>query len=242
MRISISGSANSGKSTLVKAFLNKWPMYSTPTKTYRDIIKENNLTHSSNTSDETQLLILDWMMQEQSKYPSGSKVIYDRCPLDNLAYTLHGNALGKISDETTAATISFVKEAMKDLDIIFWIKHNPNIKIVNDGLRDTSEDYIKQTDQIFQGLFDQYMENLEYDVFFPKDDCPAFICIDNQFVTIDDRLMFIGEFIDYKGELIEGDSILDPDNLEFLENMLKDQEREVENEERINKIVKEFKK
>ena len=231
MRISISGSANSGKSTLVKAFLNKWPMYSTPTKTYRDIIKENNLTHSSNTSDETQLLILDWMMQEQSKYPSGSKVIYDRCPLDNLAYTLHGNALGKISDETTAATISFVKEAMKDLDIIFWIKHNPNIKIVNDGLRDTSEDYIKQTDQIFQGLFDQYMENLEYDVFFPKDDCPAFICIDNQFVTIDDRLMFIGEFIDYKGELIEGDSILDPDNLEFLENMLKDQEREFENDD-----------
>jgi predicted ATPase len=242
MRISISGCAGSGKSTLLKAFLNRWPMYSTPSKTYRDVIKENNLSHSSNTNDETQLLILNWMMEEQTKYPKDSKVVYDRCPLDNLAYTLQGNALGKITDETTAATISFVKESMKDLDIIFWLKYNPTIKIVKDGLRDTNEEYIKQTDQIFQGLFDQYMENLEYDVFFPRDDCPAFICIDNSFSTVDDRLMFIGEFLDHKGDLIEGDSLLDPDNLEFLENMLKDQERETENENRINKIISEFKK
>jgi len=242
MRISISGCAGSGKSTLLKAFLNRWPMYSTPLKTYRDVIKENNLSHSSNTNDETQLTILNWMMEEQSKYPAKSKVVYDRCPLDNLAYTLQGNALGKITDETTAATISFVKESMKDLDIIFWLKYNPAIKIVKDGLRDTNVEYIKQTDQIFQGLFDQYMENLEYDVFFPKDDCQAFICIDNSFSTVDDRLMFIGEFIDYKGDLIEGDSLLDPNNLELLEQMVKDQERETENEERINKIVSEFKK
>jgi predicted ATPase len=58
MRISISGCAGSGKSTLLKAFLNRWPMYSTPLKTYRDVIKENNLSHSSNTNDETQLTIL----------------------------------------------------------------------------------------------------------------------------------------------------------------------------------------
>lgn len=242
MRVSISGTANTGKSTLIKAFLNKWPMYTTPSKTYRDVITENNLTHSSNTSDETQLIILNWMMEEQLKYPKNSKVIYDRCPLDNLAYTLHGNAMGKISDETAAATISFVKESMRDLDIIFWLKYNPAIKIVNDNLRDTNIDYIKQVDGIFQGLFDQYMENLEQDVFFPAEDCPAIVCINEQFATIDDKLMFIGEFLDYKGDLIEGESMLDPDNLEVLEQMVKDQERETENEDRINKIVKEFKK
>lgn len=242
MRLAISGTACTGKSTLVKSFLNKWPMYVTPCKTYRDVISENNLSHSSNTSDETQLTILNWMMEEQTKYPKGSKVIYDRCPLDNLAYTLHANALGKVSDETAAATISFVKESMRDLDIIFWLKHNPKIKIVKDTLRDTNEEYIKQVDDIFQGLFDQYMENLEQDVFFPYEDCPAIICIDESFSTIDDRLMFIGEFLDYKGDLIEGESLLNPDNLEFLEQMTKDQEREKENEERINKIVSEFKK
>ena len=217
-------------------------MYTKPSKTYRDVLNENNLSHSSNTSDETQLTILNWMMEEQSKSTKDSKIIYDRCPWDNLAYTLHGNALGKVSDETTAATISFVKESMKDLDIIFWLKYNPSIKLVDDGTREAKLEYIKQTDQIFQGLFDQYMENLEQDVFYPKDDCPAIVCIDEHFSTVDDRLMFIGEFIDHKGDLIEGDSLLDPNNLEVLEQMVKDQERETVNEDRINKIISEFKK
>lgn len=242
MRISISGSANTGKTTLINAFLNRWPMYATPVRSYRDVIKENSLSHSSNTSDETQLTILNFMMEEMKKYPKDSKVIYDRCPWDNLAYTLQGNALDKISDQTTAASISFVKESMKDIDIIFWLKHNPSIKIVDDGLRDVKLDYIKQTDQIFQELFNQYMDNLEEDVFYPKEDCPAIVCVDDHFTTIDDRLMFIGEFIDHKGDLIEGDSLLDPNNLDVLEQMVKDQSHEKENEDRINKIISEFKK
>jgi predicted ATPase len=242
MRVSISGAACTGKSTLVEAFKNRWPMYSSPTKTYRDVIKENNLTHSSNSSDETQLMILDFMMGEMKKYPKGSRVVYDRCPWDNLAYTLQGNALNNISDTTTAATISFVKESMKDLDIIFWIKYNPAIKVVDDGMRDTHLAYIMQTDQVFQELFDQYMDNLEQDVFYPSDDCPAIVCIDDHFSSIDDRLMFIGEFIDHKGDLIEGDSLLDPNNLDVMEQMVKDQSREKENEDRINKIISEFKK
>lgn len=242
MRISISGTSNTGKSTLINAFLNRWPMYSTPVKSYRDVIKDNHLSHSSNTGDETQLTILNFMMEEMKKYPKESRVVYDRCPWDNLAYTLQGNALNQISDQTTAATISFVKESMKDIDIIFWLKYNPSIKIVDDGLRDAKLDYIKQTDQVFQELFNQYMDNLEEDVFYPKNDCPAIVCIDDHFTTIDDRLMFIGEFIDYKGDLIEGDSLLDPNNLDVLEQMVKDQSREKENEDRINKIVSEFKK
>lgn len=242
MRISFSGAAGVGKSTLLKSFLNKWPMYTTPINTYRDVLKSENLSHSSNTSDETQLTILNWMMEEQSKYSNDSKVVFDRCPLDNLVYTLQGNASGLISDQTTAATISFVKEAMKGLDIIFWIKYNSEIKTVDDGLRDTNIAYIQQTDQIFQELFDQYMENLEVDVFFPKEDVPAIICIDEHFSSIDDRLMFIGEFIDYNGNLIEGDSLLDPNNLEVLEQMIKDQERETVNDERINRLIGEFKK
>jgi len=91
MRIALAGCANSGKTTLVQAFLRKWPMYTTPTKTYRDVIRENNLGHSSKTNEETQLAILDFMLLEQNNYSEKSYVIYDRCPWDNLAYTLQGN-------------------------------------------------------------------------------------------------------------------------------------------------------
>lgn len=241
MRLSISGCANSGKTTLVKSFLHKWGMYSTPTKTYRDVIKENDLTHSSNTTEETQLLILDWMMKEQEKYTEKSYVLYDRCPLDNLAYTLQGNAAGMISDEVTAASISLVRESLKNLDIIFLLSYNPNIKIVDDGTRDIDVSYIKDTNQVFQDLYDQYCDALESDIFFPKEDCPAVIRVDGN--TVDDKLWFIGEFIDYKGDLIETtDSILDPNNVDLLEQMINEQQIEIGKDAQVNKMIEQFKK
>ena len=49
MRIAISGTACQGKSTLVKDFLDLWPSYSTPEKTYRDIpVSYTHLTMPTN--------------------------------------------------------------------------------------------------------------------------------------------------------------------------------------------------
>ena len=47
MRIAFSGTGNSGKSTMVKSFLHTWKQYETPEKTYRDILEEEDLTHST---------------------------------------------------------------------------------------------------------------------------------------------------------------------------------------------------
>jgi predicted ATPase len=241
MRASISGCTNSGKSTLVQSFLQKWPMYQTPSKTYRDVILESGLGHSTNTSAETQLLILDWMMKEQEKFGPKSNVMYDRCPLDNLVYTLYANSKELISDEVCAATISLVRESLKDLDIIFMLRYEPGIKIVDDGMRDTDLDFIKETDQIFGDLYHQYCENLESDIFFPAEDCPAIIQVDGK--TVDDRLWFIGEFIDYKGNLIETtDSILDPTNVDLLEKMLGEQQIELGKDAQIKTLMNQIKK
>jgi len=240
MRISISGSACVGKSTLVESFKRRWPMYAYPQKTYRDIISENDLSHSSNTNEDTQLLILDWMLKEQEKFPSGSKVIYDRCGWDNLAYTLQGNSNDLISDEVTAATISLVRESMKGLDIIFWLKRDPNIKIVNDAMRDTDPAFLQQTDQIFEDLMHQYCENLESDIFYPKEDSPLIIQVEG--VDLDSRIAFIAEFIDRNGNLIETEtSILDPQNLDILEQMIKDQEGQKLSEDQLNAVMKKLK-
>lgn len=222
MRISFSGSANVGKSTLLYHFLRRWPMYGTPEKTYREVISNEKLEHSSNTNEVTQVSILNWMMEEQEKYPKGTKVAYDRCTWDNLAYTLHANSKDKISDDVTGVVIPLVKESMKNIDIVFWIPFNDQIKVVNDGLRDANIEYIKEVDAIFEDLYKQYSDDLEGDVFYPKEDCPAIIKVEG--LTIDDRLNYIGEFLDHSGELIETESsILDPKNLDLLEQMIKDQ-------------------
>ena len=91
MRIAFSGTGNSGKSTMVKSFLHTWKQYEAPEKTYRDILKEEDLTHSTETNTETQNKILDFMVDQVASYDKDSKVIYDRCPLDNLAYTIWCN-------------------------------------------------------------------------------------------------------------------------------------------------------
>lgn len=237
MRIAFSGAANTGKTTLVNAFKKRWPMYDSPSKTYRDVITENNLEHSSKTNEETQLHILNWMMEEQKNYPKDSKVVYDRCPWDNLAYTLQGNADGLVSDEVAAATISFVKESMKDIDIIFWIPFDDDIKIVNDTLRDSNETYIKNTDKIFRELFNHYSENLEADVFYPKEDSPAILELIGK--SVDDRLFYISQFIDRNGDLIEDEtSILDPSNIDILEQLVSDQQKQILDEEQIKRVAK----
>ena len=69
MRIAVSGSGNSGKTTLVKSFLYTWVNYITPDKTYRDIIEEKNLQHSLSTNTETQSEILNFMIDQlQEQY------------------------------------------------------------------------------------------------------------------------------------------------------------------------------
>ncbi len=212
-------------------------MYASPTKTYRDVIKENTLEHSSKTNAETQLHILNWMMEELKTYPKGSKVVYDRCPWDNLVYTLQANAAGLINDEVTAATISFVKESMKDLDFIFWIPFDEDIKIVNDALRDANPAFIKDTDTIFRQLFDQYSNDLESDVFYPKEDAPAILEMFGK--SVDDRLFYVSQFIDRNGELIETEtSILAPENVKLLEDMIGDQKGAQLNEEQIQRVMK----
>ena len=241
MRIAISGTQNSGKSTLVRAFLQKWPMFGTPAKTYRDVLEENKLEHSSNTNEETQLLILDWMLKTQESIPKDTNIIYDRCPWDNLAYTLVANSYDQISDEVAAASISLVRESMKHLDIIFWLPYDNEIKVVDDGVRDVNIEHLNEVDGVFAQLYEHYSENLESDIFYPKEDCPAIIPVEGK--TVDDRLFYISQFIDEAGALIEPDSnFFSEENLQLMEQMLSDQNKAKSDDETITKLLKEIKK
>ena len=88
MRIAICGTSNIGKSTLIRDFLNEWDMYGREVKTYRDVLNEKNLPHSKKTTKESQKAILDYMVDTLKEFKKGDKVIFDRCPLDNLVYSM----------------------------------------------------------------------------------------------------------------------------------------------------------
>ena len=239
MRIAISGTANTGKTTLIHNFLEVWTQYSTPEKTYRDVITNNNY-HSDNTTTETQWNILNFMVDQLQTYNKKDRVIFDRCPLDNLAYTLwaHEKGIEGFDREFVDKCIAITKESMKLLDIIFLLKYDEKITIEDDGIRTTDINYIKEVDNIFSALFSQYEQNYEADIFFPKNDSPGVIVLPT---CIKGRIDTIAEYITPTGELYgEETSIFNPDKLNELEQLVKQQQAALEQEKAEKELFKKF--
>lgn len=238
MRVAISGAQNTGKSTLIKDFLKVWTNYNTTEKTYRDILKEKNLPHSTETNKETQYTILNWMVDELNKTTPASNIIFDRCPLDCLAYTLWAYEKGgsDITEEFVSYVITTTKEAMRKLDIIFFIPSDMDkIVILNDGFRETDNNYRTEINNIFKSLKSQLEHHYEADVFFPKDDSPGLLEI---FGTREQRLVQIGQYINQDGNLYGDEhSIFSPDHLDQMEAILKEQQAQIDIEKKTKKII-----
>jgi len=241
MRIAISGCQNSGKTTLLTNIRQVWPQYVSPEKTYRDLIKDKQLPHSSLATKETQLDILGFMIEQMSEYKKDSKVVYDRCPIDNLVYTLwcHDKGIDGFDKTFVDQTISLVKESMRSLDIIFLLRYDPSIKIEDDGLRDTNLEYIKEVDNIFDVLYQQYYHNLESDIFFPKYDSPCIITLPT---SGQQRIDIISEYIDANGELPSDEqSLFNPNNLDELEVLVQQQRAALDSERKERALYEKFK-
>ena len=219
MRIAISGTACQGKTTLIKDFLDQWPSYKTPKKTYRDIIKENNLDHSSKTNKKTQWDILNFMIEEQQKYRTGQNVIFDRCPLDNLVYSIWAEQQpdNDIDEKFVSKCIPLVRESFRNLDIIFFTpitKVSP-VAIEEDDLRDTDAEIIESIDNIFKAVHREH-ENNPKTTFFITDDKPAIIEV---FGNRNERIQLLKLYIDAEGDAHETGNILDEETLEEMKKL-----------------------
>ena len=205
MRIAISGSGNQGKSTLIKDFLAEWPQFKTESETYRNKITSEDLPHSKNTTKDTQWKILNHMIDEMQTFKSDDDIVMDRCPIDNLIYSLWAfeKGIGDIDKEFIDKCIPLVCESMRHLDIIFFLpitKAAP-VKIVDDKMRETDPIYIKEIDNIFKMIGAQHHENNGRNPFFPKDDAPGWIEIFGQPQV---RIAMIKQYLDVDGDLIGG--------------------------------------
>lgn len=175
MKIAVVGSQNTGKTTYISDFVKKWSMYKTPEKTYRDIIKEKNLSINENGTEESQKIILDALVDQAIEYSKKDFVILDRSVLDNLAYTSWLNLYEKVSDKFLDQTRLIVRETLKLYDILFFLPLTKfsNIEIKEDGLRSIDPVYRQEIDTIFKAFQESY--NKGDGRVFPKDDSPAFI-------------------------------------------------------------------
>ena len=224
MRIAISGTGNQGKTTLIKDFLQEWPTYRTESSTYRDKLVAEKLPHSKNATKDTQWKILNHMIDEMQTFKSDDYAIMDRCPIDNLVYSLwcFEKGVGDIDKEFIDKCIPLVCESMKHLDIIFFtpITRAAPVKIEDDGVRETDSIYIKEIDNIFKMIGAQHNQNNGKNPFFPKDDAPGWIEVFGDRQT---RIAMIKQYLDVDGDLIGGteeslNELINPADGQFLDS------------------------
>jgi len=245
MRIAISGSACQGKTTLVNDILKKWPMYKRSKELYRSYIKKNDIGLNKNVTKESQLEILNLILQDIKSSSKDDNVIFDRCCLDNIVYSLWSNAKSSsdIDDDFIRQCIPLVQESMHHLDIIFFlpITSVAPVTIEPKSHRDTDPLYISEIDNIFK-VISHGLNKTGKSPFFPDEDRPPIIEI---FGSPEERIEMVKLYISNSGSLVEDNSIFSTENIDMMETILKTQKQvfkdEKEEKEILNKLIQDNK-
>jgi thymidylate kinase len=178
MKIAFMGTQCNGKSTLIKSFLKKWPMYKEVKSTYRKLIKTGKIVNNEEGTAESQKAILNAIVDDTQKAIAEDNefLVFDRCVIDNVVYSLWLNEKGKVSDEFVMDTKRIAFEAIKTFDVIFYLPLREEIPIVPRKGRAADPIYRQEIDHLFRAVVGSYEKNLG--IFFPKEDCPAIITLE----------------------------------------------------------------
>jgi predicted ATPase len=123
MRIAISGTHCSGKSTLIDAFLEAHPDYTHEPEPYTVLVEDYGEEFSTEPCVDDFLRQLEFNVERLRQYQPGDRVIFERCPVDFLAYIL---ALKELHREEVHSALldqvsQMVTSAIQSLDAIVFL-------------------------------------------------------------------------------------------------------------------------
>lgn len=241
MRIAISGSACQGKSTLVADILKNWPVYNKSAESYRKVIKEEKIGVNKNVTKDGQWKILNCLIDDLQSTKKGDKIIFDRCPLDNIVYSLWSfdKNTSDIDKTFIDKCIPLVQESMKFLDVIFFlpITRAAPVEIIDRENREIDKTYIEEIDNIFKAISYQ-LTKFNKSPFFPENDFPPIIEI---FGSPEERVEMLKLYIDDNGDLIsENESVLDIENLKDMQQLVDAQKKIKQDDDVAKRLKKKF--
>lgn len=123
MRIAVSGTHFIGKSTLIEDFIKAHPNYKCEIEPYYKMQDEKTMELSLEPSLDSLLEQLDYSIGQINKLSNERNVIFDRCPVDFIAYAMCVTDQDSIdiTDTEVAERFSDVKDALNNLDIIIFM-------------------------------------------------------------------------------------------------------------------------
>lgn len=123
MRIAVSGTHFIGKSTLIEDFIKKHPEYKSEIEPYYKLQNEKSMELSLESSRESSLEQLDYSVNQLNECANEKNVIFDRCPVDFIAYAMCSLDQDDIdvNDSEVSERFSEIKAALNNLDFILFL-------------------------------------------------------------------------------------------------------------------------
>jgi predicted ATPase len=119
MRLAVSGSHGTGKSTLIAAFLARRPEYLHEPEAYETLGDDVDLASGERPTAEGLQALLEYTARAVSHYPPGARVVFERSPVDYLAYAGRGQAA------FVQEQLPTVRAALRHLDLIVLLPVSP---------------------------------------------------------------------------------------------------------------------
>lgn len=152
MRIAVSGTHFIGKSTLIEDFIKQHSTYKTEVEPYYKLQNQKTMERSLEPTTDSLLEQLECSINQLQEYANIKDVIFDRCPIDFLAYamcTLERDHID-INDSEFQEKFSDVKSALNNLDLIVFlpITRENSIEYIEENPA-----YRKASDKCFKKMY-----------------------------------------------------------------------------------------
>ncbi|MCA1576717.1 MAG: ATP-binding protein [Acidobacteria bacterium] len=115
MRIAVSGTHHIGKSTLIHEFLRAHPHFIHEPEPYAVMVEDLGEEFSAEPSIEDFQRQLQFNLDRLRQHAPAERVIYERCPLDFLAY------IDALDPNSVEELLEPVSDAMQHLDLIVYL-------------------------------------------------------------------------------------------------------------------------
>lgn len=123
MRIAVSGTHCTGKSTLIEEFLRLHPEFVHEPEPYAVLVEDFGEEFSANPCADDFLRQLEFQVEMLQQYSKGAKVICERSPIDFLAYVLALRDLGRepVANLFVERLFQLVSNSIRNLDLIIFL-------------------------------------------------------------------------------------------------------------------------
>ena len=120
MRLAVSGSHGTGKTTLVAAFLDACPGYHHEPEAFETLGDEVEMTSEGPTPEGLERL-LEHTLSVVGVYAEGASVVFERSPVDYLAYAAASKNWPSGRESFLEAFVPRVRLAIRNLDVIAFL-------------------------------------------------------------------------------------------------------------------------